>query len=132
MYLALEPDRRITIKRIAESYGISRNHLMKVVNLLAQAGIIHASRGPNGGIKLARPADRIMVGEIVRLTEDSFRIVECFGPDNQCTITPACGLKGIFKESLTAFFAVLDKYSIQELIKQEVELRKLLVVHDSV
>jgi len=126
IYLALDPERRVTINDIATSYGISKNHLMKVVNLLAKEGIVTASRGANGGLILSKPADEIMVSEIVRLTEDSFRPVECFRPDNQCIISPACGWKVVLGEALQAFNDVLAKYSVQDLIEKKVQLKKLL------
>jgi Rrf2 family nitric oxide-sensitive transcriptional repressor len=125
IYLALDPERRVTTNDIAEGYGISKNHLMKVVNLLANEGIITASRGPNGGLTLSRKADEITVGEILQLTEDSFQPVECFRPDNQCKISPACGLKVVLGEALQAFSDVLDKYSIQDLIEQKIQLKQL-------
>ncbi|MAF82916.1 MAG: Rrf2 family transcriptional regulator [Gammaproteobacteria bacterium] len=126
IYLALNPERRVTINNIADDYGISKNHLMKVVNLLANAGLVTASRGPQGGLKLAQQADKIMVGEIIRLTEDNIQLVECFRPDNGCAITPACELKAILDESLRAFFGVLDKYSLQNLVIHRSDLQKLL------
>ena len=126
IYLALDPERRATIHNIAEGYGVSKNHLMKVVNLLTRAGLVTASRGPHGGLELAWPADEIMVGEVVRLTEDNFQLVECFGPDNQCAITSACELKAVLGDSLQAFFGVLDEYSIQDLVKHRTQLKKLL------
>jgi Rrf2 family nitric oxide-sensitive transcriptional repressor len=125
IYLALEPGRRVTINDIAESYGISKNHLMKVANLLANEGIVMATRGPKGGLELSRKADEIMVRDILHLTEDGFNLVECFGPDNQCKITPACGLKSVLSEALDAFNDVLDNYSIQDLAKQTTQLKKL-------
>ena len=123
--LALDQERRVTIRDIAEKYGISKNHLMKVVNLLTQAGLVTASRGPRGGLMLAWQANEIKVGDIVRLTEDSIELAECFGADNQCVITPACGLKTILGESLQAFFNVLDKYSIQDLVESRTRLNSL-------
>ncbi len=126
IYLALDPERRATIHNIAEGYGVSKNHLMKVVNLLTRAGLVTAHRGPHGGLKLAWPADEIMVGEVVRLTEDNFQLVECFGPDNQCAITSACALKTVFGETLQAMFGVLDEYSIQDLAKRRTQLKRLL------
>jgi Rrf2 family nitric oxide-sensitive transcriptional repressor len=126
MYLALDPEHRATIHDIAEGYGVSKNHLMKVVNFLTRSGLVTASRGPHGGLELAWPADEIMVGEVVRLTEDNLQLVECFGPDDQCAITSACALKPILGESLQAFFGVLDKYSIQDLIKRRTQLKRLL------
>jgi Rrf2 family nitric oxide-sensitive transcriptional repressor len=126
IYLALDTERRTTISDIAGIYGVSKNHLMKVVNQLTRAGVVEANRGPNGGLILARSPEDVTVGEIIRLTEDKFEIVECFGPDNQCKITPACTLKSIFGESLAAFFDVLDNYTIQDLIKNKTQLEKLL------
>jgi Rrf2 family nitric oxide-sensitive transcriptional repressor len=125
IYLALEPGRRVTINDIAEIYGISKNHLMKVANLLANEGIVKATRGPNGGLELSRRADEIMVRDILHLTEDGFNLVECFGSDNQCKISPACGLKSVLSEALDAFNDVLDNYSIQDLAKQTTQLKKL-------
>lgn len=126
IYLALEPEYRATINKIADDYGVSKNSLMKVVNLLSNAGLVKSSRGPQGGLELAQKADEIMVGEIIRLTEDNFQMVECFGPDNQCVITPACELRLILDQSLQAFFGVLDQYSIQDLVKSRSQLQGLL------
>jgi|TARA_B100000315_G_scaffold259966_1_gene318383 Rrf2 family nitric oxide-sensitive transcriptional repressor len=125
IYLALNTERRATIHDIAEGYDVSKNHLMKVVNLLAKAGFVSANRGPNGGLELAMQADKIMVGEIVRLTEDNSKLVECMGSGNQCVITPACGLKSVLSEALQSFFKVLDKYSIKDLAKRGTTLKKL-------
>ncbi len=126
IYLALNPERRVTINNIAEDYGISKNHLMKIVNLLANAGLVSASRGPQGGLKLAMQADKIKVGDIIRLTEDNFQLVECFRSGNECAITPACELKSVLEESLVAFFGVLVKYSIKDLVARSSDLKKLL------
>ena len=124
--LAIEPDQRITIRNIAERYGISRNHLMKIVNVLTREEIVSATRGPKGGLRLARPADRITVGEIVRVTEEDMQLVECFGPDDQCVISPACRLKDVLDQSLTAFLNVLDGYSLADLVGNKRDLKKLL------
>jgi len=126
IYLSLNDEHRATIQDISADYGISKNHLMKVVNLLTRAGLVKANRGPNGGLKLAWRAEEIGVGEVVRLTEDNIRLAECFGSDNQCVITPACGLKTILDESLQAFFCILDKYNIQDLAKSRTQLKRLL------
>ncbi|KAA3632407.1 MAG: Rrf2 family transcriptional regulator [Proteobacteria bacterium] len=75
---------------------------------------------------LARPADEIAVGEIVRRTEGALQLVEFFEADNQCTIPPACTLKGIFQEALEAMFGVLDSYSVQDLVQCRTQLKKLL------
>lgn len=126
MYLALESDRRVRIRDVAEAYGISHNHLMKVVNTLARAGLVESSRGVSGGLTLARAADELTVGEVVRHCEDDLAIVECFRSDNQCVITPDCVLKQVFAEARTAFMDVLDGRTIADLVAPEKKLRRRL------
>jgi Rrf2 family nitric oxide-sensitive transcriptional repressor len=128
MYLALEPDRRVRIREVADGYGISRNHLMKVVNKLTRAELIEASRGVNGGLILARSAEDISVGEVVRKCEDDIALVECFRQDNQCIITPECALAGVFGHALEEFMAVLDQYSVADLVRSRLKLRKRLKI----
>lgn len=126
MYLAVKPERRVTIRDVAEAYGISRNHLMKVVNKLTRAKLIEASRGVNGGLMLARTPDSITVGEVVRNTEDEIALVECFRPDNQCIITPECALKNVFGEAQAAFLEVIDGYTLADLMAPRSRLAKRL------
>lgn len=128
IYLALDPDRRVTIRDIADAYGISRNHLMKVVNSLTRAELVEASRGVNGGLTLAHPADEITVGEVVRKTEDDIDLVECFRSDNQCVITPECVLKNVFGQARAAFLSVLDEQTIADLVAPAQRLRKRLKI----
>src|ERR1043165_3200087 len=87
MYVASMPQRLVTIQEIAQAYGISENHLMKVVHGLAQHGFVTTVRGRGGGIRLARPASKITVGAVIRAVEDDFALVECFRTDNTCRIT---------------------------------------------
>ncbi len=124
--LALEPDRKMTIRDIAQRYGISRNHLMKIVNVLTREELVTATRGPKGGLRLARQADQITVGEIVRVTEEDMQLVECYGHNDKCVISPACRLKDVLGQSLKAFMGVLDTYSLQDLVGNERALKKLL------
>ena len=115
MYLAVHQDRLSTINEIALSYDISKNHLMKIVQQLNVKGYLLAIRGKNGGIKLNRLPSDINIGELVREIEDKNKLVECFGDNNQCVITPGCQLKGIFAEAQESFFKVLDKYTLQDI-----------------
>lgn len=117
IYLAIQEQELSTIKQIADSYNISKNHLMKVVQTLNSQGYIKAIRGKNGGIKLNQKPQQINIGEIVRLLEQDSKLVECFGDDNQCIITPACQLKNILSEAMEAFFKALDRYTLSDLIK---------------
>jgi Rrf2 family nitric oxide-sensitive transcriptional repressor len=125
--LALAPERLGSIRAIAAAYGISENHLMKVVHNLVQKGYVESSRGRGGGIRLAREASAIVVGDVVRNMEDDLALVECFDvASNACAITRACRLKGILFEALGAFLAVLDRYTIADLLGPAAELRAIL------
>ena len=129
MYLALKPGSLATIQEVAESYGISRNHLMKVAHELGRAGFVETVRGRGGGLRLKRGADRIVVGEVVRATEDDFRLVECFDPArNSCRITGPCRLRGVLREALEAYLAVLDRFTLADLAEPDALLKELLGV----
>ena len=130
IYLAVNQDRLATISNIANSYGISKNHLMKIVQQLNQRGHILATRGKNGGIKLNHTAEEINIGTLVREIEDKNKLVECFGEENQCVITPNCQLKNIFAEAQENFFKTLDNYTLEDLIKgqNKVGLTQLLTL----
>lgn len=126
MLLAIEPDKLHTIEETALRYDISRNHLMKITRTLVQAGFIESLRGRGGGLRLARAAELINLGAIVRATEDSFALVECFDrQQNTCIIASACGLRGPLEEALQAFFAVLNRYSLDDLVKSPRMLRRM-------
>jgi Rrf2 family nitric oxide-sensitive transcriptional repressor len=126
MLLAMEQDQLHTIEEIAKRYDISRNHLMKVVQTLVQAGFVDSVRGRGGGLQLKRPAVSINLGAVVRATEDSFALVECFDrARNTCVVTPACGLRGVIDEALQAFLGVFDRYSLADLIKDPSSLRRM-------
>jgi len=127
MYVALHPDRRPTIAEVAAAYGISKNHLMKVVYQLGVAGYIGTVRGPNGGMRLARPPEEINLGELVRRTEPDMALVPCFDQGaNPCVITPACKLRRALHQARSAFLAVLDEYSLAELTENHDALGALL------
>lgn len=119
MYLAAQGDRLATIQEIADSYDISKNHLMKVVHQLNIKGYIETIRGKKGGLKLRMAAEDINVGVLVRETEHDLSVVECFTSKNACKITPVCGLKPMFGEALQAFLAVLDKYTLKDVMRDE-------------
>ncbi|OHY81592.1 Rrf2 family transcriptional regulator, partial [Marinobacter sp. AC-23] len=116
MYLAVQGDRLATIQEIADSYDISKNHLMKVVHQLNIKGYIETVRGKKGGLKLRMATEDINVGVLVRETEHDLSVVECFTSKNACKITPVCGLKPMFGEALQAFLSVLDKYTLKDVM----------------
>lgn len=118
VYLAVQGDRLATIQEIAESYDISRNHLMKIVHQLNKNGYIETVRGKNGGMRLHRAPADINIGILVRETEQDLNMVECFSSKDACRISPVCGLKGIFGEGLDAFFKTLDQYTLEDVMPQ--------------
>jgi len=126
IYLGLRGDDLSTIRDIAAAYDISRNHLMKVVNFLTRAGYVQAVRGQGGGIRLALAPSEIVLGKVVRETEEGISLAECFGSGNQCVITPECQLRRVFGEALHAFFAVLDGYTLEDLIRDGARTAVLL------
>ena len=129
MYLGIRPDRLCTIQEIASAYGISRNHLMKVAHQLGLAGYVDTVRGRGGGLRLARPPAQIGIGAVVRACEEDFRLVECFDAErNRCVITPACRLTAMLAEALDAYLAVLDSYTLADLLRDDTRLRRLLAI----
>ncbi|MBS0416071.1 MAG: Rrf2 family transcriptional regulator [Proteobacteria bacterium] len=128
MRLALTPDRLTTIAEIAASYGISEHHLMKVVHQLGVAGYIETHRGRGGGLRLAKDATDITVGEIVRCMEPDLGLVACFRAGETCSISSACALSPILGEALDAFLRVLDGRTLDDLISRSRQLRMLLKI----
>lgn len=132
MLLALEPGVTHTAESISRRYAISHNHLTKIVQTLVQKGFVESQRGRGGGVRLARPAAAINLGQVVRATEDNFDIVECFASEEQgCVVAPACGLRDPLQQALAAFLAVLDRYSLADLIGNPAasrRMRRLLAV----
>jgi Rrf2 family nitric oxide-sensitive transcriptional repressor len=127
MYLAVKADGLATIGEVAGAYGISKAHLTKVAHQLGLAGYVGTVRGKGGGLRLARPAGEIGLGDVVRRTEPDMALVPCFEPMHApCAIVPACGLRGALFEAQQAFLAVLDRYSLDDLVQRRAELRTLL------
>jgi len=128
LYLALrDSDYLATIQEIADTYNISKNHLMKVTYDLGKLGYIETIRGRGGGIRLAVNPSSITIGQVVRQTEDDFNIVECFNHEqNLCIISPACKLKHILYEAMQAYLNVLDQYTLADVAQNKDELLELL------
>jgi Rrf2 family nitric oxide-sensitive transcriptional repressor len=118
--------RLATIGDIATAYGISENHLMKIVHHLAQQGIVETIRGKGGGMRLASEPHQIRIGDVVRRAEKDLALVECFEPGNfNCPIAPACELRSILARALNAFFEVLDSQTLADLLKSQVRLKRI-------
>lgn len=127
MQAALRMPQRITVDQVAETFGISRHHLVKVVHDLGRSGYLQTQRGVGGGFTLARPPDKIRVGDIVRLGEESEAVIDCMDkPGSPCRIFPSCRLRGVLDEAASAFFTVLDRYTLADLIKQPSKMRAVL------
>lgn len=131
MYLAAAPGRLATIQQIAASYAISENHLMKVVHGLAQHGFIETVRGRGGGLRLAKPAEAINVGAVLRAMETDFDLVECFGTQDCCRITSVCRLKRVLQQALKAYLDVLDGWTLADLVARPKPLAELLGIDDA-
>jgi Rrf2 family nitric oxide-sensitive transcriptional repressor len=128
MYAALKADRLVTIQEVADAYDISKNHLMKVAFQLGRYGILETVRGRNGGLRLARKPEQIGLGEVVRVTEEDFTMVECFDPaTNSCGIIRPCRLRGILRKALDAYFAILDEFTLADLTQGNPLLSRTLL-----
>lgn len=126
-YVAIHGEEPSRITDIARRLGMSEDHLAKVVRRLAELGFLATIRGRSGGVLLARPARDIVVGDVVRATEDNMVLVECFDPlTNQCPIAPSCVLARALDAALEAFLAVLDRYTIADLVAHPRELTQLM------
>lgn len=117
IYAAVNDDGLVNIATIAESYRISKSHLMKVVTALVKGGFLSSVRGKGGGLKLAQPAAKIRIGDVVRLMEP-MQLVECFGSNNTCTITEYCRLADILAGAAKAFLNHLDSFTLADLINK--------------
>jgi Rrf2 family nitric oxide-sensitive transcriptional repressor len=119
MYCAATEGRAqpVTITEVAQGYGISRSHLMKIVQELSARGLLETTRGRGGGIRLMRPASTINIGAVVRSTETDFNLVECFDPlTNRCRLSANCALKGVLAQAMQAYLAVLDGVTLADLL----------------
>jgi Rrf2 family nitric oxide-sensitive transcriptional repressor len=126
MYLGLNRDRLVTIQDIADTYGISKSHLMKVVHQLGITGLVETIRGRSGGLRLGKEPEAINIGAVVRRTEPDFLMVECFDRQvNECILSPSCELQGVLRRATAAYLAVLDEVTLEDLLRNRNNLRKL-------
>jgi Rrf2 family nitric oxide-sensitive transcriptional repressor len=129
MLAAAEPQRRSTVAEIAAAFGISEHHLGKVAHGLGRHGWLATVRGQGGGLSLAVPPGQIVVGEVVRRTENGDMPAACFADDAPpCTIGPVCLLHDVLDEALRGFYAVLDRYTLADLVRNPRALSRLLYV----
>jgi Rrf2 family transcriptional regulator, nitric oxide-sensitive transcriptional repressor len=127
IYLAAQPKQRATIAEISRSFGVSENHLVKVVHFLGKNGWLANMRGKGGGLELAMPPELVEIGQVVRATEGTSVVAECFSEgDHGCVISGNCRLQGVLGEALDAFYAVLDRYSLADLVENRQVLARIL------
>lgn len=124
---ALRRPDRVTVDEVTATYGISRHHLVKIVHDLGRNGYLATRRGIGGGFTLARPPEEIRLGEVIRMGEKSDKVIDCFdAADRKCRLLPCCRLKSALDEAAAAFFAVLDGYTLADLIAQPSQMRSVL------
>jgi Rrf2 family transcriptional regulator, nitric oxide-sensitive transcriptional repressor len=130
LYLAVRQEGLTTIQEISDAYGISKNHLMKVVQRLGELGWVDTVRGRNGGLRLDPRSSSLTIGEVVRKTENDFSIVGCFGNETEghqhCVIQSHCRLKSVLAAARDAFLTELDHHTVGELASPADELAGLL------
>jgi Rrf2 family nitric oxide-sensitive transcriptional repressor len=125
--VGLNDGKLTTIKDIAKSFGISKAHLMKVVNDLSQKVYLDTVRRRNGGIRLMREPRDINIGQVVRDTENQLDVIGCLERKGYCPIERICVLRGALRGATEAFLAVLDAYTLADLIKPQRVLSSLLL-----
>ena len=126
LYLTMHRERLVSVPELSDAYGISRHHLVKVVQRLIELELIESVRGRGGGLRLAREPAQINVAQVVRQTEPHLNLVECFDArTNTCPIDPACGLKRALLAAQAAFFAELERYTLADFEQRRPGLIKL-------
>ncbi len=127
MYCAANGDNLSRIPEIAKAYGVSELFLFKILQPLQKSGLVQTVRGRNGGVRLNKPAEDISLFDVVRVTEDSFAMAECFDTGiADCPLVDSCGLNSALRKALNAFFDVLSEYSIDDLVKARPQIGQLL------
>ena len=126
MYLGMHRDKLVTIQDIADSYGISKSHLMKVEHLLGLSGLVETIRGRSGGLRLGKEPEEINIGKVVRGTEPDFMMVECFNREmNECVLAPSCELADVLRRATHAYLDVLSGVTLADLLRNSGSLHKL-------
>jgi Rrf2 family transcriptional regulator, nitric oxide-sensitive transcriptional repressor len=129
IYLAAQPAERATIARIAQSFDVSEHHLTKVVHFLGKQGWLANVRGKGGGLQLAMAPEQVGLGEVVRHTEGMAVPAECFAVGGgHCSISGICRLSGVLGEAVKAFYGVLDRYTLADLVHNRDTLARVLFI----
>lgn len=126
LYLRVAPGHKGTVSAIAKAHNVSRHHLDKVVQRMVGAGFVRTVRGRGGGVRLERDPESITVGDVIRAMEDDLAIVECLGHARFCRVAGVCGGRNVFAEALEAYFAVLDRATLEDIARNQDGLRGAL------
>jgi Rrf2 family iron-responsive transcriptional regulator len=127
MYCAANEGHLSRIPEIARAYGVSELFLFKILQPLTKAGLVETVRGRNGGVRLGRAPERITLFDVIKVTEDSFAMAECFEDGAvECPLVDSCGLNAALRKALNAFFDVLAEYTIDDLVKARPQINFLL------
>ena len=127
LYLAIHRERVVSVREVSRAYGVSPHILVKAVQLLVEQGVVVSVRGRQGGLRLAKEPGEINVGAVVRSTEPTWDLVECFDlATNTCPIEPSCGLKGVLTQAQGAFFDVLSHHTLADFLPRAPALIRLL------
>ena len=120
MYVAARSENISSVKEIAEHYGISRNHLVKVVHRLSQLGYIETTKGKGGGLQIAQGTENLCLGDLIKQLEPNMNIVECFDAEtNTCRITGSCQLKNYLFEATKNFIDTMNKYTLADAVQNK-------------
>ena len=117
IYLSMMQEELTTIKKITDSFDISKSHAMKIVNKLVHAGWIKAVRGKNGGILLGCEASKISLKEVIELMENTLEPVNCNHPP--CLISAPCRLRGLLGEAQQQYLNYLAPLTLADLVDTE-------------
>lgn len=132
MYLGVRPDDTVRSAEIAESCNASANHLAQVINALNAHDFVHATRGRQGGVRLARPPRAINIGEVFRLFEADVPFTECFALEsNTCPLVPACRLRNAIRRALDAFYHEMDLVTLEDLVKGNYQLEEVFGLNEA-
>lgn len=128
MYLAMRHGKAATIQEVSDRFAVSKNHMVKISHQLTKAGLIESTRGRNGGVCLSRSPESISIEEALRATENNFDLVECFdATQDHCVISEVCKLNGVLGAARAAFFDVLRKVSLADLVRNSKALEECLL-----
>ncbi|MDF7674559.1 Rrf2 family transcriptional regulator [Acetobacteraceae bacterium ESL0709] len=126
IYVTVKNDRLVSIKEISALYGISENHMVKVIHRLGKGGFLKTQRGHGGGIQLARPPEEICIGDVIRHTEEDLAVIACMNKDSpvaNCLLSAGCVLKSSMFKAQEAFLSVFDKLSLSDIVTPFERLR---------